>query len=583
MTFIPHAARHTRHSLLLTTALAACCGTAAAPPTTTATDNLLAELTLMTDMLAKAVDLAERKCLINETKTSSAGVGASLRALLIDLRGSATVEAKTEVLRGARAGFDQAQTLAETAKLHNCMDQVVLPFLTLINAQSVVPLSAAAWPDPITFRFNFLKRLEVSAKLYSGLVRLEVTANKKYSSVRLASQDPQGQNYFFDKIAFPAPGESARGTIVAERAGDAILSNQPPAIADLCFRPANKLPKLGEIDYDWFDCMEGKQCKPSAHATGWLQACPATAPATAQTRSILADFLLPPAYAVTAPPVASGARNTAYWLEPSLLALSERKNQGVGYTMFSIQTEAFRAPNINGVEVNIRVNGVPVLEDGLLPEQRVVANDPGHAFNHSFALQTLDFQGANGGCDRIELGLRPRLDDGSKGKAQTLTLSYVALRDVAPRTQKLGDFPLRWRASYMTPEREWRHIAELHSYVFRASDAAARQRSVEQAEQGKQWLDGQAYTYQGKKIVGVIRPPRTVKPDGTAAFGLGTGLIQENGQIRFTFSEAEARALAAFMIAKRPDSQMAARTVHSEPYIFQSSSGSYTAPGICEN
>lgn len=237
---------------------------------------------------------------------------------------------------------------------------------------------------------------------------------------------------------------------------------------------------------------------------------------------------------------------------------------------------------ITGVEVDVRVNGVPVREDGLPAELRPVANNPQARFIHSFALQTLDFEGAHGGCDRIDVALRPLLAEGRKGEAQASTLTYVALRDVAPRTQRLGDAELKWSAAYITPQREWRHIAEVHSYIYSTRDRATQKRAVEQAQTDKRWLDGQGLTYNGQKVVGVIRPPRTVKPDGTAAYGLGTGLIQENGQVRFTFSEGDARKLAAFMIAQRKRGSEAARAIHREPYIFQAVGGSYTAGGVCE-
>jgi hypothetical protein len=76
---------------------------------------------------------------------------------------------------------------------------------------------------------------------------------------------------------------------------------------------------------------------------------------------------------------------------------------------------------------------------------------------------------------------------------------------------------------------------------------------------------------------------RTVQSDGTAAFGLAAGLIQENGQLRFTFSNSDARKLADFMISKRHTGVEAARIIYSKPYIFQAVGGSHTAPGVCEN
>jgi hypothetical protein len=232
------------------------------------------------------------------------------------------------------------------------------------------------------------------------------------------------------------------------------------------------------------------------------------------------------------------------WL---LLYRSLREKLGLGRVRVAISGAAPIAPEVLQWFWAL---GVPVREDGLPPEFHPIANDPQTRFTHSFALQTLDFEGAQGGCDRIDVALRPVLEEGRKGEAQALTLTYVALRDVAPRVQRLGDAELKWSAAYITPQREWRHIAEVHSYVYSTRDPATQKRAVEQAQADKRWLDGQGLTYTGQRVVGVIRPPRTVTPDGSAAYGLGTGLIQENGQVRFTFSEEDERKIAAFRIGK---------------------------------
>ena len=158
----------------------------------------------------------------------------------------------------------------------------------------------------------------------------------------------------------------------------------------------------------------------------------------------------------------------------------------------------------------------------------------------------------------------------------------MALRDVAERRQSLGAEQLTWLASYITPAREWRNIAEVHSYTYSTrAGAGAAQRAAGLAAADKGWIDAANLTYQGQRIVGVVRPPRTIQPNGAAAFGLGAGLVQPNGQVRFTFSDSDARKLAAFMIAQRttPDAR---RVIAPAPYIFQAVGGARTAPGVCE-
>jgi hypothetical protein len=277
------------------------------------------------------------------------------------------------------------------------------------------------------------------------------------------------------------------------------------------------------------------------------------------------------------------ARSAPRWVVPSLQSLLKRNVEGVGFSIITLKTDAFRNRDINAVEVDVRVNDVPVHEDGLPPEHRRVANYPDAPFGHSFALQTLNFLGARGGCDVIRLALTPVFGDGRRGETSVAQLPYVALRDVAERTVPLGKAELKWTASYATPAREWRHIPFLHSYVFRLSGGeAAIAAATQAAEKDKSWLDQKNLSYEGRRIVGVIRPPRTLQRDGTAAFGLAAGLIQDNGQVRFTFSEPEAKKIGEFVRARRTQLPGGASVIERRSYVFQAVGGSRTVPGVCE-
>jgi hypothetical protein len=538
-----------------------------------------AQLEQYEQLLRTTVGAAETACLSNTSTQEGTSLRLKWHAIVGQIASAAGVEKKTEVIRGAARDLPASAQLIENDKIRNCINEKIQPVLAMVVQTYQHAAPNAAWPDPIDFRFNFIRGPSRDPQMYTEYLRVNLQTRRRPLSRRLVIQDPQGAAYFQQDVGYPQLGETVSGTIVAERIPDARLTSTPPVITDVCFQRPPNPPSAGSTDYDLFDCPEGKVCRPSARATGWLQICPAQP--GARPAAILPSFVRA-AYAAGAEQPSAPAAAAPYWSVPSLEALAQRNVEGVGYTVFTVETDAFRRPDITGVAVDVRVNGVPVREDGLLPELRPVANEPQSRFTHRFALQTLDFEGAQGGCDRIDIGLRPLLADGRKGDALTSTLTYVALRDVAPRAQRLGDAELKWSAAYITPQREWRHIAEVHSYIYSTRDAATQERAVEQAQADKRWLDGQALTYNGQKLVGVIRPPRTVKPDGTAAYGLGAGLIQENGQVRFTFSEGDARKLAAFMIAQRNRGADAARIIHREPYIFQAVGGSYTAGGVCE-
>ena len=157
---------------------------------------------------------------------------------------------------------------------------------------------------------------------------------------------------------------------------------------------------------------------------------------------------------------------------------------------------------------------------------------------------------------------------------------YAALRDVEERKVKFANDLLTWRASYITPEREGRYIPIVHSYPYPVDNPMLGSAAASAAEAHKQWLDEQRFSYEGQRIVGVIRPPRTIQTDGSAAFGLAIGLLQPTGQIRFTFPQADARSLSTFMIAQRGHRD-ADRVIAPDQYIFQALGGYRTVRGVC--
>ncbi len=265
------------------------------------------------------------------------------------------------------------------------------------------------------------------------------------------------------------------------------------------------------------------------------------------------------------------------------------QRKGVGYTLIDIQTDVFMNPAVRGVEVEVQVNGTPVLEDGLLSAQRPVPNDPSKPFKHSYALESLDFQGALAGCEAITLTLRARGDKGPlPGATHTATLSYVALRDKPTTTVPFGPGQLTWSADYVVPEAEWSHeafIASL-SYLPAAGPAAAdatRQRAVDL----KQRFDKLGVLHDGQPLVAVIRPPLTLNAD-KLAYGITAGVVQPSGQVRFTFSNAQAKAIAQSMLDWRASHAEARSVINPSAYIYRVAGNAErektaTPAGVCSH
>ncbi len=168
-------------------------------------------------------------------------------------------------------------------------------------------------------------------------------------------------------------------------------------------------------------------------------------------------------------PLAHAAEPVRRWSVPSAKTLAAYKDQmqGVGYTVVQIETDALRDAAIIGVEVDVRVNGVPVLEDGLAAALRPVPHDPTKPFRHRYALESLDFEGAQAGCEAIVLTLRPRLASGKTGEPLSATLPYVALRDAPGKQVPFGKGTLslvgqvRGARGGMEP-RGLHHLGQLH-------------------------------------------------------------------------------------------------------------------------
>ena len=532
-----------------------------------------------TVFMRTTTDAAVRACLSQETTTETVSLRAQFDHLVSGVQSALGLQKKVEAIRGASREMPHALQRIENDTIRNCMKIYMQPALAAAAERYQAGDTGSVWPQPVDLRLRLLRTTSLDRRKFTDALYVNLRPPRRSPlDLRLVPQDPRGLAYYQYGVPYPAASDVVRGTIVAETREDARLSSAPPTLTQICLQRPPRFPQQ-RADYDIFDCTEGGACKPSRDTTGWLQACPTAhakaAPAPMTPRLWRVAWQDEPDRPTTGP---SGVR----WVAPSLRSLAGRPHEGVGYTVFTVETDAFERDDVVGVEVGVRVNGTPVEEEGLPPELRPSPNDPTEAFSHSFALQTLNFTGAEGGCDVVELSLRPLLTNGEKGAARTARLSYVALRDVAERRQPLGAGQLTWLASYITPAREWRNIAEVHSYIYSTrAGAGAAQRAAGLAAADKRWIDAANLTYQGQRVVGVVRPPRTIQSDGSAAFGLGAGLVQPNGQVRFTFSDPDARKLAAFMIAQRTSAE-ARRVIAPAPYIFQAVGGSRTAPGICE-
>ena len=408
-------------------------------------------------------------------------------------------------------------------------------------------------PDPLQLRFSYTPAAGGSVSLDDTLrVNLE-TKRRIVDGERLAQQRSGFYSY---NTAYPTPDDKVLGTLVREVRASSL--DAAPAPARFCLKRPTPVQPSDE-QYVHLDCAESGSCALHSPSPKWLETCAVEPVKTSRGFSLIAEALA----AEEAP---------KRWSVPSARTLATHKDQlkGVGYTVVDLSTDAFRDPSVIGVEVEVRVNGVPILEDGLLPALRPVPNDPTKPFVHSFALESLNFEGALAGCEKIELTLRPRLADGKGlGPPLAATLAYVALRDKARATVPLGKSTVTWEARYVIPADEWSHEVFITSVAFAVSGgdaaaAAARERSVAL----KQAFDRLGVRYDGRPVVAVIRPPLTQTGD-RLAYGLTAGVVQPTGQVRFTFSPREAGRLGDALLAARAASPAGQRVIDRDKYLYR--------------
>lgn len=523
--------------------------------------------------LEALIQAANTACVSNSEVENAAKVGTELNLLVDKIKGEGGITEYRKKHIGADKTLPAELQPPENEKIRQCMSTYMPGIFKAIGIEMPPQQdSAAKVPNPLQLRFSYLTPSQAKVAVYDTLRINLQTPRRVFDSEKLARQDAGHYSY---NTAYPGDGEEVHGTLVRDLA--ATSQDAPPAPTKFCLRrPAPLQPS--DDNYMHLDCTEAASCTLHDPSPKWLEVCVA-APKKTASRGF---GWLPEAVAAEAP---------RRWSVPSAQTLAAHKERlsGVGYTLFSVETDAFRDPAVIGVEVGIRVNGLQVDEDGLTPELRPVPNVAGKPFTHRFALESLDFEGAHAGCEAIVLTLTPRLAGGKTGEPLVATLPYVALRDKAKEAVPLGGKgTLAWEARYVIPPDEWSHEAFITSVTYSTAGgdevaAAAR----EKAGALKAAFDKFELSYKGRPLVAVIRPPLT--QTGTQlSYGLAAGVVQPSGQVRFTFSNADASAIGKALLDARAATPGAQRVIDRKEYIYKAAGnparqGTPTPPGVCRH
>ena len=521
--------------------------------------------------LEALVDAAKDACASNTSIKSGAKVSTGLDLLLDKVRGDGGIAAYRDKHVGANTALPPELQLPENDQVRDCMKRYMPGIFKALGIDVPVADTGPGVPNPLQLRFSYEQPTNPKVEIDPSLLRVDLQVNRRIFSDNAGRQEG---GYYSYNVAYPDEGSQIDGSVIRALRHSGLT--ETPAASLLCLRRPKPLLPFPD-QYVHIDCAESAVCKLHAPSPKWLEACAPEVRKTSRGFSLISE--------------AVAAEAVRRWAVPSAQTLARHKDQlsGVGYTIFTIETDAFRDPQVIGVEVDIRANGTPILEDGLAPELRPVATDASRPFKYEFALESLDFEGAQAGCEAVQVSLRPRLASGSKtSEAMRATLAYVALRDKEPESVAFGKGTLRWSAHYVVPAAEWSHEAFITSVSYATTDGeAAAARARERSVVLKQAFDRLGVTFQGRPVVGVIRPPLTLSGT-TLAYGLAAGVVQPTGQVRFTFSAADASAIGDRLLVARAAAGAAQGIIERQKYIYRAAGNAErratpTPPGVCRH
>ena len=329
-------------------------------------------------------------------------------------------------------------------------------------------------------------------------------------------------------VSMPAKGDEFLGELRRLVTHPSLQRNPARGNTRVCVE--RKAESLQGRDHTmWLQCHEGGTCEVDRDDPGWAGPCKSATGGADRG-----------GWVERAHAQAGGAPQEPGWVVPSLQTLRKitGSKDGIGYTEFTLRTDPIPSlRDADSVTYAIRVNGTPVYIDGWPPEAWRSHFDASQGLRLEFGLANLDFSGRNQGREDIDVVL-----EFAKGRQVLRTekarLTYVALRPACGEAVKLANgFTLRWDANYVssTQEDRWQ------IFVGSTTDGRA-------AEGQKKRIDSARFRLGGQEVVGVIRPPLGPgKP-----YGVGLGLLQPSGQVKFTFDDATSRRMRDDAITLAP-------------------------------
>lgn len=369
-------------------------------------------------------------------------------------------------------------------------------------------------------------------------------------------------------LELPEAGRSLQASLGLEpRTTSRGLDGNP--VSKLCLRSVGEADKNAKLAI--LNCAPNANCKitNSEDVKQWVSDC-----SSPDNVSLIDSWrwptiqLFPSAYAQPTKP-----KFADIWYAPTLNTLRSRQRRGdlvgVGYTLFTLSASG-ALPDADSFTYEVRVNGRAIHFGGVDPMSAPLDFEPEYGITVQFGLENVNFFGRDLGCDELEVALSFAKNDKTVGEPIILRRPYVALRDASDYTDPNWPIDVQWRGRYKQPSERWEYelfVGENNFSWVSPQDRhnVSEQRQQEVASQQKkrekdftwlrEWIGKRGFTdADGRRLVGVIRPPLTVKSRNdegvsTLAYGIALGLENSRtGQVAFTFSPSERDQLRAHFI-----------------------------------
>ncbi len=328
-------------------------------------------------------------------------------------------------------------------------------------------------------------------------------------------------------VDFPPPGKPFIARVY-RRMDDSAMGSAADVVQTpwhICLTRRTKDPAGGAARFARLQCIEGKGCTAAPNEDpGWFDV-------NLECQESLASAQSIPWFGTV---LAAG--NPQVWAVPSLATLRLlAPTRRTGYTEFNIASKALKGVDAaDNVHYSIKVNGTLVLVDGLPEWTAGLPFQASRGLSFDFGLQNLNFSGDDDGCEQISVSFSFRKGN-QEVKRIDVSRSYAALRNPITVTRTLQDGSvLQWGGSYKASESEGKLDVLQGSAV-----------QLKSAQTLKTQINNAQVKYQGMAIVGVIRPPLRTPP----VYGVELGLVQSNGQIRFTYDTTTAQAIKQYVVS----------------------------------